>query len=72
MEKLQMKTKDVAQQNIEKIKQLFPTVVTEVLKDGKPTLAVDFDMLKQEMSNIVIDDKKERYQKLAERSLNEF
>ena len=62
MDKLDMMSKDNVQANIEKIKKLFPNAVTEVIKDGKVTLAVDFDVLKQEMSDIVIDDKQERYQ----------
>ncbi|MBQ3572584.1 MAG: site-specific DNA-methyltransferase, partial [Clostridia bacterium] len=62
MDKLDMMSKDNVQANIEKIKELFPNAVTEVVKDGKVTLAVDFDVLKQEMSDIVIDDKQERYQ----------
>ena len=61
-EKLDMMSKDNVQANIVKIKKLFPNAVTEVIKDGKVTLAVDFDVLKQEMSDIVIDDKQERYQ----------
>ena len=48
MDKLKMMSKDNVQANIEKIKALFPNTVTEVLRDGKPTLAVDFDALKQE------------------------
>ena len=62
MEKLNMMSKDGVQENIEKIKALFPNAVTEVLRDGKPMLAVDFDVLKQEMSSDLIDDKEERYQ----------
>lgn len=62
MDKLTMISKDKVQENIEKIQKLFPNAVTEVLRDGKPTLAVDFDVLKQEMSSILIDDKEERYQ----------
>ena len=61
-EKLDMMRKNNVQANIEKIKALFPNAVTEVLRNGKPTLAVDFDVLKQEMSNVLIDDKEERYQ----------
>ena len=57
-----MMSRDNVQANIEKIKALFPNAVTEVIRDGKPTLAVDFDVLKQEMSSILIDDKEERYQ----------
>ena len=62
MDKLNMMSKDGVQENIEKIKALFPNAVTEVLRDGKPLLAVDFDVLKQEMSSVLIDDKEERYQ----------
>ena len=62
MDKLTMMSKDNVQANIEKIKALFPNAVTEVIRDGKPTLAVDFDVLKQEMSSILVDDKEERYQ----------
>lgn len=61
-EKLDMMSKNNVQANIEKIKALFPNAVTEVLRNGKPTLAVDFDVLKQEMSDTLIDDKEERYQ----------
>lgn len=62
MDKLKMMSFDNVQENIKKIQQLFPNAVTEVLRDGKPTLAVDFDVLKQEMSSVLIDDKEERYQ----------
>lgn len=60
--KLDMKTASVAQGNIEKIRQLFPDAVTEVEKDGKTELAIDFDVLKQELSESLIDEGKERYQ----------
>jgi len=62
MDKLKMMSKDKMQENIEKIRALFPNAVTEVLRDSKVTLAVDFDVLKQEMSGVVIDEKEERYQ----------
>lgn len=62
MDKLKMMSIDNVQENIKKIQQLFPNAVTEVLRDGRPTLAVDFDVLKQEMSSVLIDDKEERYQ----------
>lgn len=62
MDKLKMMSMDNVQENIKKIQALFPNAVKEVLRDGKPTLAVDFDVLKQEMSNILIDDREERYQ----------
>ena len=62
MDKLKMMSMDMVQGNIEKIKALFPNAVTEVLRDGEPTLAVDFDVLKQELSAVLVDDKEERYQ----------
>ena len=62
MDKLKMMSMDNVQENIKKIQALFPNAVTEVLRDGKPTLAVDFDVLKQELSNVLIDTREERYQ----------
>lgn len=62
VEKLEMKTARVAQENIEKIRALFPNAVTEVKRDGKVELAVDFDVLKQELSDTVIEAGQERYQ----------
>lgn len=60
--KLDMKTASVAQGNIERIRQLFPNAVTEAKKNGKTELAIDFDVLKQELSESLIDEGKERYQ----------
>ena len=57
-----MMSMDNVQMNVGKIQKLFPNAVTEVLRDGKPTLAIDFDVLKQELSAELIDDKEERYQ----------
>lgn len=62
MDKLEMKSENIAQGNIEKIRQLFPDAVTEVDKDGKTELAIDFDVLKQELCESLIDEGKERYQ----------
>lgn len=62
MDKLQMKTKSISQENIEKIRVLFPNAVTEIIKDGKVMLAVDFDVLKQELSESLIAEGQERYQ----------
>ena len=57
-----MKTENITQGNIEKIRQLFPNAVTEAKKNGKTELAIDFDVLKQELSESLIDEGKERYQ----------
>lgn len=62
MDKLEMKTARISQENIEKIRGLFPNAVTEVIKDGKVELAVDFDVLKQELSDSLIEAGQERYQ----------
>ena len=62
MDKLKMQTADGTKQNIERIAQLFPNCVTEVMRDGKETLAIDFDRLRQELSDHVVDGNDERYQ----------
>lgn len=62
IEKLNMETKDLSQEHIKQIQQLFPNAVTEINKNGKITLGIDFDVLKQELSNELIDEKQERYQ----------
>ena len=62
-DKLDMKSMDITQDNIAKIKALFPSAVTEVMSDdGKVKLAIDFDALKQELSEDLISEKAERYQ----------
>lgn len=62
MDKLKMMSMDKVQGNIEKIRVLFPNAVTEVLRDGKPELKVDLDVLKQELADTLIDDRELRYQ----------
>ena len=63
MDKLRMKTLDAAEGNVAKIAALFPQCVTERLgKDGTAELAIDFDKLRAELSNEVLDDGEERYQ----------
>ena len=63
MEKLKMKTHDASEGNVAKIAALFPHCVTERIgKDGKPELAIDFDKLRAELSNEVLDEGEERYQ----------
>ena len=63
MKKLQMQSRDVIGGNVEKIAALFPQCVTERLnKEGKPELAIDFEKLRAELSNEIIDGGEERYQ----------
>lgn len=58
-----MQSRDVVGGNVQKIAALFPQCVTERLdKDGKPELAIDFDKLRAELSNEVLDEGEERYQ----------
>ena len=52
--RLDMKSSDIVSSNIEKIGNLFPSVV----KEGK----IDFNALKQELSKDLIDKNKEKYQ----------
>ena len=63
MEHLKMETKDMASENFEKLKALFPNCVTESLdKDGNPVRAIDKDLLMQEINSEVVEGQKERYQ----------
>lgn len=62
MEKLKMHSPDLTQDNIARIRELFPGCVTEAAdKNGKLRLAVDFDQLRQELSDHVVDGPQERY-----------
>lgn len=58
MNKLNMESINIINENIEKIGNLFPNVIVESEK-GK---SIDFDLLKQELSKEVIDGSKEKYQ----------
>ena len=63
MKKLTMKSVDLRQKNIEKIAALFPNAVTETRDEqGRVKLAIDFDVLKQELSEDIVEGEKERYQ----------
>lgn len=63
MDKLRMQSRDVVGGNVEKIAALFPQCVTErINKEGKTELAIDFDKLRSELSNEILDDGEERYQ----------
>ena len=62
MDKMEMHSPDLSQQNVEKLKELFPNCVTESRdKNGKPISAIDFDLLKQELSDHVVEGPQERY-----------
>ena len=58
-----MTSPDLTQANIDKIAELFPNVMTESLDaDGNPERAVDFDLLRQELSGHIVEGPQERYQ----------
>ena len=58
MNKLDMESKNMVNDNIFKIGELFP----EVLKENGEKKFIDFEALKQALSNELIDDKKEKYE----------
>lgn len=64
MDKLKMRTLDFSQENIAKIRDLFPGCVTEARDEatGRLRFAVDFDQLRQELGDHIIEGAQERYQ----------
>ena len=62
MEKLKMHSPDLTDENIAKIRDLFPNCVSEARDENdKLRLAVDFDQLRQELSNSIVEGPQERY-----------
>lgn len=57
IEKLDLQSPDLVNENFEKLAALFPNCVTETA-EGK---AIDFDVLKQELNHAVVEGNKERY-----------
>ena len=63
MDKLKMHSLNKVDENIKKIGALFPNCMTERKNaDGEVGYAIDFDMLKQELSSVVVEGNEERYQ----------
>ena len=63
MEKLNIITAEMAEKNIEMLGQLFPNCLTEKKNDeGKIVKAIDFDKLRQELADSVVEGPEERYQ----------
>ena len=62
MEKLKMHSPNLTQENIACIRELFPGCVTEAQGEGgQLRLAVDFDQLRQELSESIVEGPQERY-----------
>lgn len=56
MERMRMETKDLTQENIKKLAELFPNVVTEMKdENGNLKMGINFELLKQELSGDVVD-----------------
>lgn len=63
MKKLHLQTHNIVDENIKKIAELFPNCLTERLNEkGQPEAAIDFDMLRQELSKDIVEGPEERYQ----------
>ncbi|MDM8214881.1 site-specific DNA-methyltransferase [Desulfovibrio piger] len=63
MQKLKMHSPDMTQDHIARIRELFPNCVTEAQNaDGSLRLSVDFDALRQELSDSIVEGPQERYQ----------
>lgn len=63
MDKLKMHSVNKVDENIAKIGALFPNCLTERKNEnGEVEYAIDFDMLKQELSAVVVEGNEERYQ----------
>lgn len=62
MEKLKMHSPNFAEENIAQLATLFPGCVTESADDnGKLKKAIDFDLLRQELSTEIVEGPRERY-----------
>ncbi|MBV6597275.1 site-specific DNA-methyltransferase, partial [Acinetobacter baumannii] len=62
MDKLKMHSPNLVDVNIEKISVLFPNCITETKdENGELKKAIDFDLLKQELSQVIVEGEQERY-----------
>ena len=63
MEKMKMHSMDKVADNLEKLAAIFPNCITETMDEcGGVKRTVDFDILRQELSNNVVEGLQERYQ----------
>lgn len=62
-DKLKMHSSNLVDKNVEEIGQLFPNCLTERKNEnGEVEHAIDFDMLRQELSKDIVEGNEERYQ----------
>ena len=63
MDKLKMHSVNKVDENIAKIGAMFPNCLTERKNEnGEVEYAIDFDILKQELSSVIVEGNEERYQ----------
>ena len=63
MDKLKMHSPNLTEANIAKLAELFPNCITEARSaKGELKKAVDFDLLRQELSSSIVEGPQERYQ----------
>lgn len=63
MDMLKMHSPNTVQGNLQRIRELFPSCVTEARgEDGLIKLVVDFDQLRQELAESIVEGPQERYQ----------
>ena len=63
MNKLNMQTTNIVDENIKRIGELFPNCLTERLdENGRPETAIDFDLLRQELSKSIVEGPCELHQ----------
>lgn len=66
MEKLRMTSPDMTDANIDKLAELFPSVLTETVEMvgdvGVVKRAINFDLLRQQLSDHIVEGPQERYQ----------
>jgi adenine-specific DNA-methyltransferase len=62
MDKLKMHSPNLTQDNIARLRELFPGCVTEAKgANGTVKMAVDFDQLRQELTESIVEGPQERY-----------
>lgn len=62
MDKLKMHSPSLTHDNIARIREIFPGCITEAKgEDGNVKLAVDFDQLRQELADSIVEGPQERY-----------
>lgn len=63
MDRLKMHSINKVDDNIQKIGKLFPNCLTERINEkGEVEYAIDFDVLRQELSPVIVEGNEERYQ----------